>query len=120
MADYFGESGLLSCESCDMVFRSWALLATHAQRFCIGRLTPEATLATQPSVTTENRDTTVIRAAYGRGRFASKQDSLKSSPCHQIMAQEKSRSEEESSKSALKRLAEEVHTQHGYRFPICR
>ncbi|XP_055474490.1 coiled-coil domain-containing protein 17 [Psammomys obesus] len=77
MADYSGESGLLPCESCDMVFRSWALLATHTQRFCIGRLTPEATLGTQPSVTT-------------------------------IMAQEKSRSDQESSTSALKRLTEEV------------
>nr|AAI50875.1 Ccdc17 protein [Mus musculus]AAI72023.1 Ccdc17 protein [Mus musculus] len=50
MADYSGESGLLSCESCDMVFRSWALLATHTKRFCIGRLTPEVTLKSQPSV----------------------------------------------------------------------
>ncbi|XP_060235770.1 coiled-coil domain-containing protein 17 [Meriones unguiculatus] len=73
MADYPRESGLLPCESCDMVFRSWALLATHTQRFCIGRLTPEAT---QPSVTT-------------------------------IMAQEKSRSDQES-RTSLKRLTEEV------------
>ncbi|XP_072580221.1 coiled-coil domain-containing protein 17 isoform X2 [Vulpes vulpes] len=35
------EPGLLSCRSCDMVFRSWPLLATHTQRFCIGRLTRE-------------------------------------------------------------------------------
>ncbi|XP_045655623.1 coiled-coil domain-containing protein 17 isoform X1 [Ursus americanus] len=41
MASYSGEPGLLSCGSCDMVFRSWALLATHTQRFCIGRLTRE-------------------------------------------------------------------------------
>ncbi|XP_029802116.1 coiled-coil domain-containing protein 17 isoform X2 [Suricata suricatta] len=41
MASYSGEPGLLSCGSCDMVFRSWALLATHTQRFCIGRLTQE-------------------------------------------------------------------------------
>lgn len=43
MASYSGEPGLLSCGSCDMVFRSWALLATHTQHFCIGRLTPEVT-----------------------------------------------------------------------------
>nr|XP_054368864.1 coiled-coil domain-containing protein 17 [Mirounga angustirostris] len=41
MASYSGEPGLLSCGSCDMVFRSWPLLATHTQRFCIGRLTRE-------------------------------------------------------------------------------
>ncbi|XP_032733530.1 coiled-coil domain-containing protein 17 [Lontra canadensis] len=41
MASYSGEPGLLSCGSCDMVFRSWTLLATHTQRFCIGRLTQE-------------------------------------------------------------------------------
>nr|XP_004400734.2 PREDICTED: coiled-coil domain-containing protein 17 [Odobenus rosmarus divergens] len=43
MASYSGEPGLLSCGSCDMVFRSWELLATHTQRFCIGRLTREVT-----------------------------------------------------------------------------
>ncbi|XP_032158613.1 uncharacterized protein LOC116567580 isoform X2 [Mustela erminea] len=41
MASDSGEPGLLSCGSCDMVFRSWTLLATHTQRFCIGRLTRE-------------------------------------------------------------------------------
>uniref|UniRef100_A0A8C7BZA2 Coiled-coil domain containing 17 n=1 Tax=Neovison vison TaxID=452646 RepID=A0A8C7BZA2_NEOVI len=41
MASYSGEPGLLSCGSCDMVFRSGTLLATHTQRFCIGRLTRE-------------------------------------------------------------------------------
>uniref|UniRef100_A0A452QW92 Coiled-coil domain containing 17 n=1 Tax=Ursus americanus TaxID=9643 RepID=A0A452QW92_URSAM len=52
MASYSGEPGLLSCGSCDMVFRSWALLATHTQRFCIGRLTREVTpgLASSPSL----------------------------------------------------------------------
>ncbi|KAM6174075.1 coiled-coil domain-containing protein 17 [Erethizon dorsatum] len=52
MASYSGEPGLLPCRSCDMVFRSWALLASHTQRFCIGRLTrltPEVTLGTKPS-----------------------------------------------------------------------
>uniref|UniRef100_M3YNP2 Coiled-coil domain containing 17 n=1 Tax=Mustela putorius furo TaxID=9669 RepID=M3YNP2_MUSPF len=43
MASDSGEPGLLSCGSCDMVFRSWTLLATHTQRFCIGRLTREVT-----------------------------------------------------------------------------
>ncbi|XP_073758782.1 coiled-coil domain-containing protein 17 isoform X1 [Callorhinus ursinus] len=38
---YSGEPGLLFCGSCDMVFRSWELLATHTQRFCIGRPTRE-------------------------------------------------------------------------------
>nr|XP_045369385.1 coiled-coil domain-containing protein 17 isoform X1 [Camelus bactrianus] len=42
MASHSREPGLLPCRSCDMVFRSWALLATHTQRFCIGRLTREA------------------------------------------------------------------------------
>lgn len=59
MADYSGEFGFLPCESCDMVFRSWALLATHTQRFCIGRLTPEVIDGTQPSVAMEQRGTTV-------------------------------------------------------------
>ncbi|EHB01600.1 Coiled-coil domain-containing protein 17 [Heterocephalus glaber] len=49
MASYHGEPGLLPCGSCDMVFRSWGLLATHTQRFCIGRLTREVTLGTKPS-----------------------------------------------------------------------
>uniref|UniRef100_A0A8C9KM37 Coiled-coil domain-containing protein 17 n=1 Tax=Panthera tigris altaica TaxID=74533 RepID=A0A8C9KM37_PANTA len=49
MASYSGEPGLLSCGSCDMVFRSWALLATHTQRFCIGHLTREVTPGAQPS-----------------------------------------------------------------------
>ncbi|XP_052573836.1 coiled-coil domain-containing protein 17 isoform X2 [Peromyscus californicus insignis] len=84
MADYSGESGLLTCEFCDMVFRSWALLATHTQRFCIGQLTPEMTHGTQPSVAMEQRGTTIV-------------------------AQEQlSRSEQEASKSALKMLTEEV------------
>ncbi|KAM8935533.1 LOW QUALITY PROTEIN: coiled-coil domain-containing protein 17 [Lycaon pictus] len=43
MAAFSEEPGLLSCGSCDMVFRSWPLLATHTQRFCIGRLTREVT-----------------------------------------------------------------------------
>ncbi|XP_012577486.1 PREDICTED: coiled-coil domain-containing protein 17 [Condylura cristata] len=55
MASHSEEPGLLPCGSCDMVFRSWALLATHTRRFCIGRLTP----GTQPSVATDSRDRAV-------------------------------------------------------------
>lgn len=93
MADYSGKSGLLPCESCDMVFRSRALLAKHTKRFCIGGLTPEVTLKTQPSVAIEQRGT-------------------------KIMAQEQRRSDQEATKS-LKRLTEEVHTQHGYKLHMC-
>uniref|UniRef100_A0A8C6RWR3 Coiled-coil domain containing 17 n=1 Tax=Nannospalax galili TaxID=1026970 RepID=A0A8C6RWR3_NANGA len=82
MANYYGESGLLPCGSCDMAFRSWALLATHTQRFCIGRLTPEETLGTQPSVPTERGS--AVRAT----------------------------SDQEARKSALKRLTEEGSTPH--------
>ncbi|EGV94589.1 Coiled-coil domain-containing protein 17 [Cricetulus griseus] len=42
-----------------MVFSSWALLATHTQRFCIGRMTPEVTHGTQSSVAMEQRGTKV-------------------------------------------------------------
>ncbi|XP_008573115.1 PREDICTED: coiled-coil domain-containing protein 17 [Galeopterus variegatus] len=62
MASRSGEAGLLHCGSCDMVFRSWALLATHTQRFCIGRLTQGTTLGAQSSVATEPRSA-VVRAA---------------------------------------------------------
>lgn len=48
-------------------------------------------------------------------RFPSKQDSQESSLCPQIAGQEQSRSEQEASKLALKRLTEEVHTQHSYK-----
>ncbi|KAH0504308.1 Coiled-coil domain-containing protein 17 [Microtus ochrogaster] len=85
MADYSGESGFLPCESCDMVFRSWALLATHTQRFCIGRLTPEVTHGTQPSVAMEQRGTTIV-----------------------AQEQQSHPEQEEASKSALKRLTAEV------------
>uniref|UniRef100_A0A9L0IRY4 GC-rich promoter binding protein 1 like 1 n=1 Tax=Equus asinus TaxID=9793 RepID=A0A9L0IRY4_EQUAS len=59
MASHLGEPGFLPCGSCDMVFRSWALLATHTQRFCIGRLTQEVTLGAQPSKATEPQGPTV-------------------------------------------------------------
>ncbi|XP_069843171.1 coiled-coil domain-containing protein 17 isoform X3 [Dipodomys merriami] len=50
-----GEPGLLSCGACDMAFRSGTLLATHTQRFCIGRLNQALTLGAQPSAATEPR-----------------------------------------------------------------
>uniref|UniRef100_I3N9X2 Coiled-coil domain containing 17 n=1 Tax=Ictidomys tridecemlineatus TaxID=43179 RepID=I3N9X2_ICTTR len=57
MGSNSGEPELLPCGSCDMVFRSRALLAIHTQRFCIGRLTREGTNRAQPSVTTESPGT---------------------------------------------------------------
>ncbi|XP_077005947.1 coiled-coil domain-containing protein 17 [Tamandua tetradactyla] len=53
MASRSGKPGLLPCKTCDMVFRSCALLDIHTQRFCIGRLSREVTLGAQPSVATE-------------------------------------------------------------------
>uniref|UniRef100_A0A2K6N2R9 Coiled-coil domain containing 17 n=1 Tax=Rhinopithecus bieti TaxID=61621 RepID=A0A2K6N2R9_RHIBE len=53
MDSHSGESALLPCGTCDMVFRSSALLATHTQRFCIGQPTQEKTFGAQPSVATE-------------------------------------------------------------------
>lgn len=55
MDSHSGELGLLPCGSCDMVFRSWALLATHTQRFCIGRQPRELTVEEQPPIATEPR-----------------------------------------------------------------
>uniref|UniRef100_A0A8C3WHS2 Coiled-coil domain-containing protein 17 n=1 Tax=Catagonus wagneri TaxID=51154 RepID=A0A8C3WHS2_9CETA len=55
MASNSREPGLLPCGSCDMVFHSWALLATHTQRFCIGRLTREGTVGAQPPIHSEPR-----------------------------------------------------------------
>ncbi|KAM7098641.1 coiled-coil domain-containing protein 17 isoform 2-T2 [Molossus nigricans] len=84
MASHSGEPGLLPCGSCDMVFRSWALLATHTQHFCIGRLTQEVTLGAQPS-----------KASEPRGPMLVSQE-------HQGFP------DQEASKSALRRLTEEV------------
>lgn len=72
MASHPGEPGLLPCGSCDMVFRSWALLATHTQRFCIGRLTRDV-----PDITAVSQEL-------------------------------QGHSDQETSKSALERLREEV------------
>ncbi|XP_028015915.2 coiled-coil domain-containing protein 17 [Eptesicus fuscus] len=84
MASHSGEPGLLPCGSCDMVFRSWALLATHTQRFCIGRLTREVTLGAQPSKASEPQGPMVV------------------SQEHQGFP------EQGASKSALRKLTEEV------------
>uniref|UniRef100_A0A8D2AYI2 Coiled-coil domain containing 17 n=1 Tax=Sciurus vulgaris TaxID=55149 RepID=A0A8D2AYI2_SCIVU len=83
MASNSEEPELLPCESCDMVFRSGALLATHTQRFCIGRLTREGTIGTQPSVATESPGTAVVSELQ----------------CGSV---------QEANKSALNRLTEEV------------
>uniref|UniRef100_A0A8C2RYC9 Coiled-coil domain containing 17 n=1 Tax=Capra hircus TaxID=9925 RepID=A0A8C2RYC9_CAPHI len=61
MASHSREPRLLPCGSCDMVFRSWALLATHTQRFCIGRQTREVAVGAQPPVATEPRGPGVQR-----------------------------------------------------------
>uniref|UniRef100_A0A8C9M012 Uncharacterized protein n=1 Tax=Piliocolobus tephrosceles TaxID=591936 RepID=A0A8C9M012_9PRIM len=53
MDSHSGEPALLPCGTCDMVFRSSALLATHTQRFCIGHPTQEKTFGAQVSVATE-------------------------------------------------------------------
>ncbi|XP_054427609.1 coiled-coil domain-containing protein 17 [Pteronotus mesoamericanus] len=84
MASHSGKPGLLPCGSCGMVFRSWALLATHTQRFCIGRLTQEVTLGAQPSKGSEPQGPMVV------------------SQEHQGLP------DQEASRSALRRLTEEV------------
>ncbi|XP_073646511.1 coiled-coil domain-containing protein 17 isoform X3 [Tursiops truncatus] len=84
MDSHSGELGLLPCGSCDMVFRSWALLATHTQRFCIGRQPRELTIGEQPPIATEPRVPRVVPEE------------------HQGLP------DQEASKSALKRLTDEV------------
>ncbi|XP_045875751.1 coiled-coil domain-containing protein 17 isoform X2 [Meles meles] len=91
MASYSGEPGLLSCGSCDMVFRSWTLLATHTQRFCIGRLTREVTPGDQYSVNSEPQ-------------FSSPH----ALSCRQVVPQEhQGLPDQEASKLAFKKLTEE-------------
>uniref|UniRef100_A0A671F9R4 Coiled-coil domain containing 17 n=1 Tax=Rhinolophus ferrumequinum TaxID=59479 RepID=A0A671F9R4_RHIFE len=63
MASHSGEPALLPCGSCDMVFRSWSLLATHTQRFCIGRVAQEVTLGAQPSKATAPQSPMVSRSS---------------------------------------------------------
>ncbi|XP_058159657.1 coiled-coil domain-containing protein 17 isoform X1 [Dasypus novemcinctus] len=83
MASHSAETGLLPCKSCDMVFRSCALLATHTQRFCIGPLSREVTFGAQPSVATEP-------------------------PGPAVVPQEFQGLSEQATKSALERITEEV------------
>ncbi|XP_045227855.2 coiled-coil domain-containing protein 17 isoform X7 [Macaca fascicularis] len=84
MDSHSGEPALLPCGTCDMVFCSSALLATHTQRFCIGHPTQEKTFGAQASVATEPQGAAVVP-----------QD-LQGLP------------DQQASKSALKRLTEEV------------
>ncbi|XP_040087229.1 coiled-coil domain-containing protein 17 isoform X3 [Oryx dammah] len=83
MASHSREPRLLPCGSCDMGFRSWALLATHTRRFCIGRQTQGVTVGAQPPGATEPR----VRGVEPQE--------------HQGLQ------DQEASKSALKRLTEE-------------
>ncbi|KAG3283039.1 coiled-coil domain containing 17 [Ictidomys tridecemlineatus] len=108
MGSNSGEPELLPCGSCDMVFRSRALLAIHTQRFCIGRLTREGTNRAQPSVTTESPGTAVRTGLVDIPEsweikiphFAF---------CSQVVSGElQGRLDQEASTSALKRLTEEV------------
>ncbi|XP_045060308.2 coiled-coil domain-containing protein 17 isoform X2 [Desmodus rotundus] len=84
MASRSGEPGLLPCGACGMVFHSWALLATHTQRFCIGRLTREVMPGAQPSKGSEPQGPMVMSQGH-RGL-----------------------PDQEASNSALRRLTEEV------------
>lgn len=79
MASHSGEPGLLPCGSCDMVFRSWALLATHTQRFCIGRLTREVTLGAQPSKASEPQGPMVRASSMAMAGYSSHPDPQDSS-----------------------------------------
>ncbi|XP_066228249.1 coiled-coil domain-containing protein 17 isoform X1 [Saccopteryx leptura] len=112
MASHSGEPGLLPCGSCDMVFRSWALLATHTQRFCIGRLTRKVTLGIQPSKATEPQGSTVRASSMAMGGYLGHpdpQDSSYHTHCIQVVSQEQQGfPDQEASKSALRRLTEEV------------
>ncbi|KAB0358335.1 hypothetical protein FD754_002491 [Muntiacus muntjak] len=99
MASHSREPGLLPCGSCDMVFRSWPLLATHTQRFCIGGQTREVTVGAQPPVATEPR------VPRERASMVVPQE-------HQGLP------DQEASKSALKRLTEEAAGSLGERLLV--
>ncbi|NP_001108410.2 coiled-coil domain-containing protein 17 isoform 1 [Homo sapiens] len=91
MDSHSGEPALLPCGTCDMVFRSSALLATHTQRFCIGHPTQEMTFGAQASVATEPQRAAVVPQE------------------HQGVPQEpQGLPDQQASRSALKRLTEEV------------
>uniref|UniRef100_A0A2K5ELH0 Coiled-coil domain containing 17 n=1 Tax=Aotus nancymaae TaxID=37293 RepID=A0A2K5ELH0_AOTNA len=86
MDSHSGEPELLPCGTCDMVFRSSALLATHTQHFCIGHPTQEMTFGAQASADTELQQAAV-----------------------RVVPQElQGHPDQQTSKSALKSLAEEV------------
>ncbi|KAM5248605.1 LOW QUALITY PROTEIN: coiled-coil domain-containing protein 17 [Ctenodactylus gundi] len=106
MASYPGEPGLLSCGSCDMVFRSRALLATHTTRFCIGRLTPEATLGPQRSGRPEPRDTTVRVAFAFRGVVSELTLGIPLTTFHPQTAVEELQGLSEQASEPLRRLSE--------------
>ncbi|KAB0388020.1 hypothetical protein FD755_002976 [Muntiacus reevesi] len=99
MASHSREPGLLPCGSCDMVFRSWPLLATHTRRFCIGGQTREVTVGAQPPVATEPR------VPRERASMVVPQE-------HQCLP------DQEASKSALKRLTEEAAGSLGERLLV--
>lgn len=80
MASHSGEPALLPCGSCDMVFRSWSLLATHTQRFCIGRVAQEVTLGAQPSKATAPQSPMVRASSMAMGGLSSDSAPQDSSP----------------------------------------
>uniref|UniRef100_A0A2K5PPB9 Coiled-coil domain containing 17 n=1 Tax=Cebus imitator TaxID=2715852 RepID=A0A2K5PPB9_CEBIM len=97
MDSHSGEPELLPCGTCDMVFHSSALLATHTQRFCIGHPTQETTFGAQASVDTELQQAADLTIPHP------------TTPCPQVVPQElQGLPDQQTSKSALKSLAEEV------------
>nr|XP_054345918.1 coiled-coil domain-containing protein 17 isoform X4 [Pongo pygmaeus] len=91
MDSHSGEPALLPCGTCDMVFRSSALLATHTQRFCIGHPTQEMTFGAQASVATEPQRAAVVPQEL-----------------QGVPQEPQGLPDQQASKSALKRLTEEV------------
>uniref|UniRef100_A0A2K5UAF5 Uncharacterized protein n=1 Tax=Macaca fascicularis TaxID=9541 RepID=A0A2K5UAF5_MACFA len=69
MDSHSGEPALLPCGTCDMVFCSSALLATHTQRFCIGHPTQEKTFGAQASVATEPQGAAVSSTSSPEANF---------------------------------------------------
>uniref|UniRef100_A0A2K6RZR2 Coiled-coil domain containing 17 n=1 Tax=Saimiri boliviensis boliviensis TaxID=39432 RepID=A0A2K6RZR2_SAIBB len=69
MDSHSGEPELLPCRTCDMVFRSSALLAAHTQRFCIGHPTQEMTFGAQASVDTELQQAAVSSTSSLEANF---------------------------------------------------
>lgn len=93
-----------------MVFRSWALLSDHTQRFCIG-LTPDVTVGAKPSA--ELGGVTVRNASLCPrvGIAASLNKVPHLNCCSQAVSQElQGCSDQEANRPALERLREEVLT----------